>query len=270
MITLSNTALEKDFCLEGDPRVAGLVQRLTDYYAQPKDYTVFEETSYHWERWQPVLAAIRARIERNGRCRVLEIGAGRTGFREALADLRDKVEWTVQDITGYNREHLTAAADHVHIGPVHDVAGRYDVIFCCFVLEHIPDPAASLVKIFNLLEPGGKFYLFCPKYEFPGYLSHSLDHYPPARKRRIHLAVLRLRLLSRLRREPVFLIHLDPSVLHMDYSTDRDAIHFVSEHSIRLLAKKYGACKRVPLPAGSLYQRFAQRFMQVSLEFTRA
>jgi 2-polyprenyl-3-methyl-5-hydroxy-6-metoxy-1,4-benzoquinol methylase len=40
--------------------------------------------------------------------------------------------------------------------------GRHDAVVMVYVLEHIPDPAATLARIHTLLKPGGWTCWGCP------------------------------------------------------------------------------------------------------------
>lgn len=83
---------------------------------------------------------------------------GLAGFNVTLADVADPLRnfalWRCQ-----RRGIPTRAIDlkHQSLEP-----GRYDVITCFDVLEHIPNPLASLRQIRNALRPGGLLFLFAP------------------------------------------------------------------------------------------------------------
>ena len=99
--------------------------------------------------------------------RVLDVGCGGGILTEALA--RAGASATGIDLAGdalrVASEHARAAGldiDYREI-PIETLAdaepGRYDVITCMEMLEHVPDPAAVIGACARLLKPGGRAYL---------------------------------------------------------------------------------------------------------------
>ena len=159
-----------------------LQEQMDAFYASCPTYSAFREPSDARQEWDHVNAAILEHDGSKGRCRVLEFGAGRSGFAGFLGGQRNSVDLTMQDITSVNEEILRAGSDHVHLGSLFALEGEFDVIFSTFVLEHICQPERTLRKLMTLLAPGGSLYLFCPRYDFPFFISHSADHYGKARR----------------------------------------------------------------------------------------
>jgi SAM-dependent methyltransferase len=89
---------------------------------------------------------------------VLDAGAGRAPYRP----LFDHVTYETADF-GAAYETAPAGLDYVcdltEI-PVED--GRYDLVLCTQVLEHVPEPLAVLREFHRVLKPGGQAWLSAP------------------------------------------------------------------------------------------------------------
>src|ERR1700759_1839535 len=132
-----------------------LREQLDHFYSAVPDYTAFETPSDQRSCWDHVIACIKQRLRDKPRLRVLEIGAGRTGFARYLNEnrLRETVEFHAHDVTRLNEEWLRAEADNSFFGDVSsaNLPGGYDVIFSTYVLEHVTDPVAHLEQTWSLL-----------------------------------------------------------------------------------------------------------------------
>ena len=100
--------------------------------------------------------------------RVLDFGAGIGTFSEALADLTD--ELTIVEVDPEFAEHLRGRlARHpgAHVVEAADIQPQsLDAIVCFNVLEHIPDHAATLAQLRELLAPGGHLLLLVPGHDW--------------------------------------------------------------------------------------------------------
>lgn len=258
------------FTTEGDPSVAELRQRMDAFYATTDSYPAFHSVAIKGDEWPHVADAIRDKLKVAARCRVLEFGAGRTGFGDFLGELRAAVDLTIQDVTPSNAEFLRTQADHVHIGPVSEIAGKFDLIFSTYVLEHVSDPRATLEHLFSLLNPGGVLLIFCPRYDFPLYLSHSADHYESLKRFIVAVGLLARRAWTFVSGQPAFLIHRDPSVFHMPFVIDRDAIHWVSLFDLKAFFRGRGQLRTLKIECrGSRKQWFVKRFLTVNVAITK-
>jgi len=96
---------------------------------------------------------------------VLEAGCG-TGCQTIhLAACNPQARFTCVDISPASLALAQAALEsrgltnaQLHQGDLHrlpDQARLFDHIFVCFVLEHLPDPAAALAALRRVLKPGG-------------------------------------------------------------------------------------------------------------------
>lgn len=253
---------------EDDPRVGELRRRLDAFYSSTADYSDFHvEATSKPEFWGPVREAIEARLGAGGACRVLEFGAGRTGFASFLGPLRGRVAFEVQDVTPQNREYLAGQADAVHIGDLRSVPGAFDVIFSTFVWEHVTNPKATLGVLLGMLEPGGSLFIACPRYDAPGYVPPSARHYGLARRLGVAWWLAKRRLSGG--RGGAFAIHVDPAVLHAPWFRDADAIHWVALRDFFGLPPGY-ACERLRVRTRGLkaavWERFLLAFVRIRRE----
>ncbi|AFY68659.1 hypothetical protein Pse7367_0348 [Thalassoporum mexicanum PCC 7367] len=226
------------FSTEEDPRTQELRSRLDSFYAETSDYTAFHESNWQPVYWQPIAERAVNLLQSKGDCRILEFGAGRTGFGKYLqeylqkadiaADLSDRLTFDTQDVTPQNQDYLATQASQVYIGDLLEVTQKYDLIFSTFVWEHLTTPKAILDHLISLLNPQGSIFLISPRYDLPFYLSPSCRHLSKGDRLKLSLWLSLKRLLTLLGQKPSFLIHLDPVLFHQKWFRDADAIHWVS------------------------------------------
>ncbi|SIR41200.1 Methyltransferase domain-containing protein [Bosea sp. TND4EK4] len=96
-------------------------------------------------------------IERYTRGRVLDAGAGRMAWRSLLQARAD--EYMSMD---YEPTHpdLSFQGDLRGGLPIDD--GSVDTVFCCSVLEHIPEPWLAFAELKRIMRPGGHIILSVP------------------------------------------------------------------------------------------------------------
>jgi len=91
--------------------------------------------------------------------KVLDFGCGNGGFLLRIKD-------SVKSLVGVDLEMaLSSHFDDQGIAfanELNQVSGQYDVITLFHVLEHLPDPAAILNKLKQLLSPGGQIIIEVP------------------------------------------------------------------------------------------------------------
>lgn len=118
---------------------------------------------------------VRDSIERTGRCRVVEIGAGHGTFTRCLLDAGAEI--TVTEASSASAERLRAdfgGSDKVEV--IFDESGegilerdeQWDLAVIVSVLHHIPDYLAFLDRLSGLIAPGGGIFtvqdpLFYPR-----------------------------------------------------------------------------------------------------------
>lgn len=253
------------FASENDEQIAKLRDRMDHFYASTQDYMAFMQPSAMPERWAHVRAAISRLASNQNPTKILEFGAGRSGFSTWLGEDRERVDYCVQDVTAANETFLREHADSVVIGPLHKVGGPFDVIFSTFVFEHVSDPCASLGYLLKLLTPGGRLFIFAPRYDFPGYLSRSADHYSAAKRGGLAMLLITRRLWTCLSGQPAFLIHHDPALFHLPWKRDRDAIHWVSLFDLRAALRGRARLTVLPIDGGSFVDRFVKNYLQLNV-----
>ncbi len=259
-------------CAENDPRVADMRRRLDDFYRTTSEYEAFKEVSIQTMFWGPVIDEIRrlASAHPGRRVRILEFGAGRTGFPAALGDLRSRAEIHAQDVTDQNRDYLALHADMVHVGDVLGLTGPYDVIFSTFVWEHVSNPRALLGHVLGMLAPGGSLFLASPRYDAPGYVPPSARHYGSARQLALLARLQAARLRTALGGPPSFLVHLDPAVLHRPWFRDADAVHWASIYDLRRALPRGFALRRLNVATSGWKRWVWKRFLLLFVHITKA
>lgn len=220
---------------------------LDAFYAQTTMYDAFLETSRQVVCWELMLPVIHQWIQRRADLKILEVGAGRTGFPEYLQSQLggeySKIRFYAQDVTDQNLDHLNKVTEKVLVGDVSEwvEAEGFDLIFSTHVFEHVTDPHQHLENLLALLKPAsGQLFIYCPLYDFPYYINPSARHLSVVKKLVLGAYVLAKRLGTILSGRPAFLIQTNPAVLVMPFFRDSDAIHWVSYFDIRAWAKSKG------------------------------
>ena len=223
-----------------------LKTKLDVFYSTVSDYSAFETPSEQVHCWEHVADKIRQLAKNGEQVKVLEIGAGRSGFGQYLSDkaLRSACVWTAQDVTRQNAAWLETNADHVIFGDIESAAvdDSYHIVFSTFVLEHVVEPAFHLSTLAGLVKKEqGTLFIFCPRYDFPGYLVPSSRHLSKS----IRLQFMAYSFLSRIKTmltgNPIFLIQTDLAAFHQPFFTDADAVHWASLFDLKCFAHQQGA-----------------------------
>ena len=126
------------------------------YYRGDADYSYYDERDaerYSRHVWNSRVKKIRSYI-RNGN--ILDIGCAFGGFLKAASQYYNPFGIEISDYAGgFAREEF---GEKIHIGTLEDhpfARGFFSAITMIEVLEHLPDPAASITECFNLLSEGG-------------------------------------------------------------------------------------------------------------------
>ena len=145
--------------------------------ADPLEIQKFSELAHRW--WDPTsefrplheinplrLEWINAKVPLAGK-RVIDIGCGGGILAESMArkgasvtgiDLSEKA-LKVADLhsleSGVNVRYKLIAAEAMAA----EEAGKYDVVTCMEMLEHVPDPAAIVQACAALVKPGGHVFM---------------------------------------------------------------------------------------------------------------
>ena len=118
--------------------------------------------------------------------RVLDLGCGRGGVMELF--------WREVELAAGVDPDPASLASHRAAGmPVVRavgerlpfVDGSFDLVVCLWVLEHLRDPAATLVEVRRVLAPGGHFVFVTPNLRNPLMLANRIGRALPALQRRL-------------------------------------------------------------------------------------
>jgi 2-polyprenyl-3-methyl-5-hydroxy-6-metoxy-1,4-benzoquinol methylase len=102
----------------------------------------------------------------SGQLELLEVGAGVGQNVELLRDI-GAVDVMELDPLGLDRlRSLDGVRQVFDAGIPTDLAGSWDVILACDVIEHIEDDAAAVRWIFDHLKPGGLFFATVPAFQW--------------------------------------------------------------------------------------------------------
>lgn len=98
-----------------------------------------------------------------GRCRLLEVGAGLAWVSRAAKLRNFEVHTVAQDVSG---ECATSCpwVDRYFVGTLDKLTDRdpFQLVSLTHVIEHLADPAAVLAQIAALLAPGGNVFMTAP------------------------------------------------------------------------------------------------------------
>ncbi|HXH05029.1 MAG TPA: class I SAM-dependent methyltransferase [Vicinamibacterales bacterium] len=150
--------------LVDDPRDAAAVVR---FYNESR-FELFEQIAWHAS--EPIhhrsLVCADLAAAQPGR-EFLDYGSGigsnalvfgLAGFRVTLADIADPL----LRFARWRCERRGLAVRAVDLKRESLERGRYDVITCFDVLEHVPDPLAAVRRMRDALRPGGILFLYAP------------------------------------------------------------------------------------------------------------
>jgi 2-polyprenyl-3-methyl-5-hydroxy-6-metoxy-1,4-benzoquinol methylase len=128
-------------------------------------------------------AGLAARWLRPG-SRVLDVGCGNGGFLAQMAALGHVVEGTELDEQSAARARGAGVAT-VHVGDLQALSlapGSYELVSMWHVFEHLRDPVGALVRVRELLKPGGTLVLSMPNagsWQARWFGAHWFHHDPP-------------------------------------------------------------------------------------------
>lgn len=217
--------------------------KLDQFYQSVPDYLAFQEISDQSLCWELIVSTIDSKNARDQSIRILEVGAGCSGFSLFLKNksIRHLIHYTAQDVTDQNVDWLSTQADEIVLGDVTTIAAdqRFDIIFSTYVFEHVTNPSTHLSTIVKLLKSGGSLFIFCPRYDIPGYLCPSSRHLGLFKQIEFGLRSTWARINSLVQKQPSFLIQTDLAAFYGPFFKDSDAVHWVSLLDILLWGKKH-------------------------------
>lgn len=125
---------------------------------------------------------VKAAMDRNGSCHVLEVGAGHGTFTQCLLDAGATI--TVTEASSDSADHLRRVfGDQIEV--LHDKSGeqilqsdaRWDLAVMTAVLHHIPDYVGFLDRLATLIADGGAIFTVQDPLYYPrmGRTAHIAD-----------------------------------------------------------------------------------------------
>jgi SAM-dependent methyltransferase len=214
--------------------IAELERRLQEFYDGNSSYYDVAAVSDKRTLIEKIFPYVEETIRRkNGRAKILEIGAGITQLPNVLKAHfgSDNLDITLHDINDTNLGfYAELGISNVMIGDLikKTTNERYDLIVCFFVYEHVVRPAAFVDTAVSLLDDGGRFCIICPRYDIPGYVSPALRHRSVPSQIAGNLRILLSTLSARLLGRAAFLVEAEPAAFHRPWRRDYDAINMVS------------------------------------------
>lgn len=198
-----------------------------------------------------IRSLVRLHLDRTGRCRVVELGAGHGGFTDPVLALGAEVV-----VTEMSEPSFELLAERYRCNPkasaVHDLDGTAvidhctdaDLVLCVSLLHHVPDYQGLVAAMVERLPAGGSFACYQDPMWYPRRTSVEL-----ARERwayyawRITQGNLRRALATRMRRARGRLDEANPADM-VEYHVVRDG---VDEEALReLLAKSFNNVTLLP------------------------
>jgi SAM-dependent methyltransferase len=131
-------------------------------------------------------------------------------------------------------------------------SGRFELIFCVFVLEHSTEPAKLLAECERILKPGGKLIILCPDFIGQGKMTSQragwsagttsqkikrgqlLDAIVTFYDNRIRIPSMCRKLHKQSRSTPLFMVNLSPVVFEDSFLPDVDAVYITNREEIML------------------------------------
>jgi SAM-dependent methyltransferase len=152
-----------------------------DFY---KTITTKDGECYTAEKWE-FLQAIRD-LKKHRSHRILDIGCGSGHFLDLLRDRLPSADYAGYELNSEMSELARSKGHKVYHGSFPEAVlaenkdGSFDAICMFQVLEHLPDPVASLKSARRLLSPRGVLIIGVPDAEGPvRHLPSALTNIPP-------------------------------------------------------------------------------------------
>ena len=119
--------------------------------------------------WRPAteLFAARVRAALDPTARLLDLGCGRGGLVEQLAHPTAQIAGVDPDFDSLRQHRLPGLPRAVAGSGLPFVASAFDVVVASWLLEHLPQPAATFAEVARVLRPGGAFVFITPNARHP-------------------------------------------------------------------------------------------------------
>jgi SAM-dependent methyltransferase len=250
-----------------------LKKKIFTFYKTTTIYDDYKTVNYKPDLWSHIIETIESDFS-DKNISILEFGVGKSSFPNFVNEvLKKNIRFDAQDIIVNNKEYLQKLYDNVFLAELTTLNNefKYDIIFSTFVWEHLNNPEDVLKHLFEILKPDGSIFIFCPRYDYPFYVSPSAKHYGKSKFVVISIFVTYMRLLAILTKKPNFLIHLDPSIFHMEWKRDYDAIHWASYWDIKYsVPKEYEVEKiKIRTDSNSFSYKFWAKYLLLAVKIKK-
>lgn len=163
-------------------------EELKRIYSAESNYHVqlHDPASETWRSFEALAQKHMAFVrQQTGSGRVLDVGCSTGHFLAAARAQGFEVEGAKfsADSARVAREHFGLTVTEGSVHQVSAAPGSFDLVTMFDVIEHVPDPAADIAAVWQLLKPGGWFVLSTPNIDglFPRLslpLAKALGHWP--------------------------------------------------------------------------------------------
>lgn len=123
-------------------------------------YVLGAETDQYAVQWENAVGRYLYQTRFEGRRPLLDIGPGRCWFTRQAPDDIVAVELDATLVARYQGEGLDIRQGSIYELPFDDAA--FDGVFCCWVFEHLAEPAKAASEIRRVLRPGAPVCLIVP------------------------------------------------------------------------------------------------------------
>jgi hypothetical protein len=108
-----------------------LESKMTKYYNTVSDYSAFADNivSTHKGQWDNIIKMINKIFSNENKIKILEVGAGISGFGDYVKQYNLNIFYACQDVTTKNMEYLEQNADKVYIGDISNITEKFHVVF---------------------------------------------------------------------------------------------------------------------------------------------
>jgi SAM-dependent methyltransferase len=110
--------------------------------------------------WEDTFGRYLCASRFQGRHRVLDIGSGRCWFTRQDPARITAIEPEQGLVDHYSREGLDIRQGSVYRIPFADAS--VDGVFCCWLFEHLEDPASAIIEVGRVLRPDGYACIIVP------------------------------------------------------------------------------------------------------------
>ncbi|CAN5895067.1 hypothetical protein BH11BAC4_BH11BAC4_01100 [soil metagenome] len=239
---------------ENGQAIASLEKQLEAFYQKNPDYYGdIEFTADNWineaeEGYKQIASLVK---ESNSVC---EFGCGSANILKHFPALQSKYsgcDFSEQLISSNRQKYPGAFFETIKVpNELPFAAGKFDLVFSVFVLEHCTRPSKVLDECYRILAPGGRLVILCPDFLGQGRLSSQragwsegttsdkikkgkyIDALITFFDNRIRIPFYSRRQRSKVSKQPQFLVNIHPTVFEDKFNPDVDAVYVTCREEI--------------------------------------